>query len=99
VTPPATSSSIERIAFDGTPLPVTADDLTRSAITTRDIDRGDYPHYLLKEISESPRSFRKTLRGRIVSGDDGRLQVRARHLGVARGDPRAPAPAARSAAC
>ena len=35
-------------------------------ITTRDVDRGDAPHYLLKEIYEAPASFRKTLRGRIV---------------------------------
>ena len=33
-------------------------------ITTRDIDRGDFPHFLLKEISEAPASFRKTLRGK-----------------------------------
>jgi glucosamine--fructose-6-phosphate aminotransferase (isomerizing) len=65
---------IERIAFDGTPLPVAADQLTRSSITTRDVDRGDFPHFLLKEISESPRSFRKTLRGRITEAD-GRLRV------------------------
>jgi glucosamine--fructose-6-phosphate aminotransferase (isomerizing) len=37
-------------------------------ITTRDIDRQDYPHYFLKEISESPVSVEKTLlnRWRIV---------------------------------
>ncbi|MFN5602157.1 MAG: SIS domain-containing protein, partial [Acidimicrobiaceae bacterium] len=33
-------------------------------VTTRDIDRGDSPHFLLKEIGEAPRSFRKTIRGR-----------------------------------
>ena len=35
-------------------------------ITTRDVDRGDAPHYLLKEITEAPESFRKTLRGKLV---------------------------------
>ena len=35
-------------------------------MTTRDIDRGDHPHFLLKEITESPDSFAKTLRGKIV---------------------------------
>ena len=45
-------------------------------ITTRDIDRGDFPHYLLKEITEAPASFRKTLRGKIVERD-GRLDGRA----------------------
>ena len=43
-------------------------------ITTRDIDRGDFPHFLLKEISEAPASFRKTLRGKIVERD-GQLDV------------------------
>ena len=43
-------------------------------ITTRDIDRGAFPHYLLKELHEAPESCRKTLRGRIVErdGDAGR---------------------------
>ncbi|MFP5487125.1 MAG: SIS domain-containing protein, partial [Acidimicrobiia bacterium] len=40
--------------------------------TTRDIDRGESPHFLLKEIEEAPRSFQKTLRGKIVERD-GRL--------------------------
>jgi glucosamine--fructose-6-phosphate aminotransferase (isomerizing) len=72
-----TVAGIERMAFDGTALPLEDAGLTRSAITTRDVDRGAFPHFLLKEISESPRSFRKTLRGRIVD-DGGRLRV---HLG------------------
>jgi glucosamine--fructose-6-phosphate aminotransferase (isomerizing) len=38
-------------------------------VTTRDIDRGDSPHFLLKEISEAPNSFAKTLRGKIVERD------------------------------
>ncbi len=70
-----TPEGIERIAFDGTPLPVTAESLTTAAITTRDVDRGNSPHFLLKEISEAPRSFRKTLRGKIVE-QNGRLKVR-----------------------
>ncbi len=52
-----------RLAYDGTPLPVSSDDLVHAEITTRDIDRGTAPHFLLKEIGESPASFRKTLRG------------------------------------
>src|SRR5690606_5354334 len=51
---------IERIAYDGTVLPVTEDDVVTATITTRDIDRGDFPHFLLKEITESPVSFHKT---------------------------------------
>ncbi len=70
-----TLDGIHRHAFDGTPLPFAVDDVHRAEITTRDIDRGAFPHFLLKEMSESPASFRKTLRGRIVESDDGRLQV------------------------
>jgi glutamine---fructose-6-phosphate transaminase (isomerizing) len=69
-----TLEGIERLAYDGTPLPVTGDDIAGAHITTRDIDRGDFPHYLLKEITESPASFRKTLRGKLVERD-GRLVV------------------------
>ena len=47
-------------------LPVTEGDFQHAQITTRDIDRGEYPHFLLKEISEAPDSFRKTLRGKIT---------------------------------
>ena len=57
---------IERIAYDGTPLPVTEKDLKRIEITTRDIDRGQNSHYLKKEIAEAPESIRKTLRGRLT---------------------------------
>lgn len=57
---------IERIAYDGTALPVTEADLSSAEITTRDIDRGDFPHFLLKEITEAPASFRKTLRGKLL---------------------------------
>jgi glucosamine--fructose-6-phosphate aminotransferase (isomerizing) len=69
-----TVAGIRRLAYDGTPLPVGERELQRAEITTRDIDRGDFPHYLLKEISESPASFRKTLRGRMAERD-GRLAV------------------------
>ena len=51
------------------------DELQRAEITTRDIDRGDFPHYLLKEMSEAPASFRKTLRGKVVADADGLLHV------------------------
>ena len=60
-----TVEGIRRFAYDGTRLPVSDSELTTATITTRDIDRGDFPHYLLKELSEAPQSFRKTLRGRI----------------------------------
>ena len=62
-------AGVERCAYDGTILPITDAELATAQITTRDIDRGDAPHFLLKEISEAPASFRKTLRGKLVEVD------------------------------
>ncbi|MBI3930115.1 MAG: SIS domain-containing protein [Armatimonadetes bacterium] len=50
-------------SFDGEPLPLEGTVKT-AEITTRDINRGDFPHFFLKEISEAPESVRKTLRGK-----------------------------------
>lgn len=69
-----TLSGIARQAYDGTDLPVTTADLQEAQVTTRDIDRGAYPHFLLKEITEAPTSFRKTLRGKLVERD-GEMRV------------------------
>jgi glucosamine--fructose-6-phosphate aminotransferase (isomerizing) len=69
-----TLEGISRQAYDGTVLPVSAAELQHAQVTTRDIDRGEYPHFLLKEITEAPDSFRKTLRGKVVDTGDG-LQV------------------------
>jgi glucosamine--fructose-6-phosphate aminotransferase (isomerizing) len=60
-----TVDGIRRLAYDGTELPVTDDDLSTAEITTRDIDRAGAPHFLLKEIGEAPTSIRKTLRGKL----------------------------------
>ncbi len=60
---------IVRLAYDGSELPVTSADVAIAEVTTRDINRGDAPHFLLKEISEAPQSFAKTLRGKIVERD------------------------------
>ncbi len=60
-------TALRRLSYDGTELPVEAGDIVTAEVTTRDIDRGDYPHFLLKEIGEAPRSLRATLRGRIDS--------------------------------
>ncbi|MEO7429212.1 MAG: SIS domain-containing protein, partial [Acidimicrobiales bacterium] len=49
-------------------------------VTTRDIDRGHYPHFLLKEISEAPGSFRKTLRGKLVDQGNGLEVVLGEHV-------------------
>jgi glucosamine--fructose-6-phosphate aminotransferase (isomerizing) len=50
--------------YDGTPLALTESDIKYTEITTRDIDRQNFPHYFLKEISESPASVDKTLQNR-----------------------------------
>ena len=74
--------------------PVTDDELVTAQITTRDIDRGDYPHFLLKEITESPASFRKTLRGKLVERDGAARASRSatrRLPDDVRDGPRAPA--------
>ncbi len=63
-----------RVSYDGTPLPISDDEWKTPEVTTRDIDRGENPHFLLKEINESPNSFRKTLRGRLIE-DQGELKV------------------------
>ncbi|MYI55761.1 MAG: SIS domain-containing protein [Acidimicrobiia bacterium] len=63
---------VDRWSYDGAEL--TLPEVTRAEITTRDIDRSGFPHFLLKEISESPASFAKTLAGRIA-GDPGDRRV------------------------
>ncbi|MFM7204592.1 MAG: SIS domain-containing protein [Myxococcota bacterium] len=56
--------------YDGTP--VDAEKMIRKAeITTRDINRAGYPHFMLKEITESVQSVRKTLRGKYTVGEAG----------------------------
>ena len=69
-----TVEGIRRFAYDGGLLPVSESEVGVAEVTTRDIDLGDAPHFLLKEITESPDSFTKTLRGKIV-GRDGRLRA------------------------
>ncbi|MDE0653734.1 MAG: SIS domain-containing protein [bacterium] len=66
------TSGVARWSYDGTELALPA--VTRAEITTRDIDRREYPHFLLKEIGESPESFAKTLAGRIA-GEPGDRRV------------------------
>jgi glucosamine--fructose-6-phosphate aminotransferase (isomerizing) len=69
-----TLAGLERRAYDGAALPVADDEITVAEITTRDVDRAGYPHFLLKEVSEAPESFRKTLRGKVLD-DGGQLSV------------------------
>jgi glucosamine--fructose-6-phosphate aminotransferase (isomerizing) len=43
--------------------------IKQAEITTRDINRGEFPRFLLKEISESVQSVEKTLRGKFELDD------------------------------
>jgi glucosamine--fructose-6-phosphate aminotransferase (isomerizing) len=67
-------AGISRWTYDGVALPLVEADLVVAEVTTRDIDRGEFPHYLLKELSEAPRSLARTIRGRIEERD-GKLAV------------------------
>lgn len=63
---------VDLLSYEGDTMALTSADVHTAEVTTRDIDRGNAPHFLLKEISEAPSSFRKTLRGRIAE-DNGQL--------------------------
>ena len=68
---------IEACFYDGSPIMITDASVQKAEITTRDIDRSNYPHFFLKEISESALSVKRTLRGkyRIISSDHSAVQV------------------------
>ena len=55
---------VKAMFYDGTPLKLAKEDIKHTAITSRDIDRQDFPHYFLKEVSESPDSVERTLLNR-----------------------------------
>jgi len=63
--------------YDGTTLALSEKDIKHTEITSRDIDRQDYPHYFLKEISESPDSMDKTLlnRWKVDKENPGRYNI------------------------
>lgn len=78
-----TIEGINAFYYDGHELPLSDDHVRKAEITTRDIDRKGYPHYLLKEIFEAPLSARKTMRGKyhISYGDDGTVDTVRFNLG------------------
>jgi glucosamine--fructose-6-phosphate aminotransferase (isomerizing) len=71
-------AGIRALCYDGHPVGLTESMIQKAEITTRDIDRGAFPHFFLKEITESAQSVRKTLRGkfRIEEKKDGKKKVR-----------------------
>ena len=56
--------AIKALSVTGEPIKLAEKDCKSAEITTRDIDRKDFHHYLHKEISEAPGSVEKTLRGK-----------------------------------
>ena len=47
---PVAVQSLKRIAYDGTPLPITDNEFTQAEITTRDIDRRNFPLSLERDL-------------------------------------------------
>lgn len=62
---------VRAMYYDGTPLHLTGESIKHTGITSRDVDRQDFPHYFLKEISEAPASVMKTLQNRWKVGESG----------------------------
>ncbi|HUR49805.1 MAG TPA: SIS domain-containing protein [Acidimicrobiales bacterium] len=68
-------AGMRRLSYDGSELPLGDSDVRTADMTTRDIDRRGFSHFLLKEMIESPESMRKTLRGRVVTNANGQREV------------------------
>jgi len=66
---------IKAMFYDRTPVELGETDIKHTEITSRDIDRQDFPHYFLKEISESPLSVDKTLENRWKIREDGQYII------------------------
>jgi len=56
---------IRATAYDGTRIELSEKDIKETEVTSRDIDRQNYPHYFLKEILESPWSVEQTVQSRV----------------------------------
>jgi glucosamine--fructose-6-phosphate aminotransferase (isomerizing) len=57
-------AGIRAMYYDGTPIHLSENTIKQTEITSRDIDRQDFPHFFLKEIFESPGSVEKTVQKR-----------------------------------
>ena len=71
VNPESLISGIEAMHYDGTPITLSDEDVKYTHITSRDIDRQNFSHYFLKEITESPVSVERTIRNRWKIKKDG----------------------------
>ena len=75
-------SGIEAFYYDRQPVELPHKEIEKAEMTTRDIDRRDYPHFLLKEIMGAPLSVKKTLRGKYnITGERKGLRGVAFNLG------------------
>ena len=74
---PGGLEGISAFCYDGASLNIQEEHIRKAEMTTRDIDRGGYPHYFLKEITESAFSVKKTLRGKylVTEGKMGKAVV------------------------
>ena len=57
-------AGIKAMNYNGTPIDLSEDNIKQTEITSRDIDRQNFPHYFFKEIFESPGSVEKTIQNR-----------------------------------
>jgi glucosamine--fructose-6-phosphate aminotransferase (isomerizing) len=57
-------SGVKAMDYEGTPMQLSEHSIREAEITPRDIDRQDFPHYFLKEVSESPGSVEKTVQNK-----------------------------------
>ncbi len=75
---------IRAFGHDGVPIPLDEDAVQAAEITTRDVDRGDFPHYFLKEVAQAHASVAKTLRGK--SDREGRIRFGEETIGPRLGE-------------
>jgi glucosamine--fructose-6-phosphate aminotransferase (isomerizing) len=61
---------VTAMRYDGRPAPFSPDQIQRTDVTSRDIDRQAYAHYFLKEIHEAPNSLQKTIQPHIQPDPD-----------------------------
>lgn len=68
---------VRALSYDGAPIVLTPEKVRKTPLTSRDIDRQQFDHYFLKEISESPASVRKTLENRwkITGGSEPKMAI------------------------
>ena len=63
-------SKIKSISYDNISIKIDKDNIQTCEITSKDIDRQNYPHFFLKEIFESPSSIEKTLENKLKISSD-----------------------------